>query len=173
MNTVVVNGISFTNCNVGQPSTDSQQQELLAQGTGLDYVMASAQCGQPLNVNLPAGATPVTAFLYVEYQNGAAVAPKTTQIQINGYGTGAGTSTGAVTYANWVQTWYSVRYPVSPASLMIGANTVNTSGNGDTCKGLGLMVHYKDPAQRGGHRGRAIRLALRRERPNRLWVSPL
>ncbi len=147
MNTVVVNGISFTNCGIGQPSADSQKQELLAQGTGLDYVMASAQCGQPLNINLPAGATPVTAFLYVEYNNMSAEAPKTTQIQINGYGTGTGTAAGAVTYANWVQTWYSVRYSVSPASLMIGANTVNTSGNGDTCKGLGLMVLYKDPAQ--------------------------
>jgi hypothetical protein len=89
--TVVVNGITYTNCSISQPSSNSETQAILAQGTGLDYTMVSANCGSALTVTLPPGATPVTAYLYVEYNNGGAdVAANTTAIQFNGSNTGTG-----------------------------------------------------------------------------------
>src|SRR5208337_3709919 len=98
-----------------------QNQELLAQGTGLDYTMVSTNCGSPITVTLPPGATPVTAFLYVQYNSMSDVPANTVAINFNGFGTGTGTTTGQpVSYVGWTQTWYSERYAISPGILTGG-----------------------------------------------------
>ena len=155
MPTSVVNGVSYSNCTVNQPSPYSENQELLASGTGLDYTMTSTNCGSPLTVTLPPGATPVTAFLYVEYQNSSYVTGNTTAVQFNNFATGTGTTTGApVSYAGWTQTWYSERYPINPGALTGGgaggsqvAYSESTAANTDSCQGVGLMVLYTNPAE--------------------------
>ncbi len=151
---VLAGPVTYSSCTVNPPSTYSLQQSLVAQGTGLDYVMTSANAGSTLLVTLPPGATPVTAFLYVEYNNMAFVAPNTTPILFNGTSIGPGTAAGAVSYASWIQTWYNVRYGLNPSLLTAGgtngsqtAYTANTSANPDTCEGLAVMVLYTDPSQ--------------------------
>ena len=154
---VTVNGITYASgCTASQVSTANQQtQSVVAEGTGLDYKMVSANCGSPLVVTLPAGAIPVTAYLYVEYSNsGSDVPANTTPIQFNSQATGTGVSNGAVSYVGWTQTWYSIRYPITGASISGGGGagsqnsyTVNTGANSDGCKGLGLMVLYTNPAE--------------------------
>jgi hypothetical protein len=83
----------------------------------------------------------------VEYNDMADVAPNTTQVTVNTKGTGNGVSNGAVSYSPWTQTWYSIRYGVSPGSLNTGVNTIVTTANPDTCEGLGLIELYKNPAE--------------------------
>ncbi len=146
--------VSFPNCTITQPSTNSLQQSLVAEGTGLDYTLASAPVTGPVTVILPPGATPVTAFLYVEYNNGSQVAPNPVAITFNGSSTPTGTSLGAVTYTGYINTFYNIRYPIDPSTLTGGgasgsqtAYAINTSANTDICKGLGLLVLYTDPAQ--------------------------
>ena len=58
--------VTYSNCSVTQPSSYSQQQFITASGTGLNYAIATAQCGNPVTLNLPSGATPVTGFMWVQ-----------------------------------------------------------------------------------------------------------
>ncbi len=147
--------VSFANCSVSEPSPYSLQQSMVAQGTGLDYVISSAPYQAPISIALPPGSTPVTAFLYVEYNNsGADVVPNTTAINFNGSSTGTGISTGAVTYVGWTQTWYSVKYPINPSQITgggtLGSETaylLNVTSVPDYCQGYALLVVYTDPAQ--------------------------
>src|ERR1700734_1288198 len=64
--------ITYTTCTSGDPAPGySQLQQTVAYGVGLDYVVAGGNCGVPITVSLPAGAVPVTAIAYVEYDIGS------------------------------------------------------------------------------------------------------
>src|SRR5580698_9565443 len=55
-------------CASGNPAPGaSQTQQLVAEGVGLQETVVGGSCGSALTVTLPAGAVPVTAYLYVEY----------------------------------------------------------------------------------------------------------
>src|SRR5579871_2544615 len=150
--TTVVNGITFTSCGSGNPSPGySLAQNTVASGVGLDYAVASSPCGSPLTVNLPAGAVPVTAFAYVEYDiSGDSGAPNNSSINFSGHTSPAGAQAGApMTWTTFQNIYYNMRYSLSP-SWISGAGTstytISTSETG-TCAGQSLMVLYTNPAQ--------------------------
>ncbi len=145
-----------TGCASGDPAPGyAQTQQLVAEGVGLDEMVVGGTCGSALTATLPPGATPVTAFLYVEYNySGTNTAPAvTTGISFNGSTTPAGTvEGGAVTYSGFPNTWYNIRYPISPAMLggTVGANGgqyVYPVTPGGSCAGESLVLLYTNPAE--------------------------
>ncbi len=124
---------------------------MVMEGVGIDYTTAAGPCGSPLTVTLPSGATPVTSFLYVEYNAGSFVSGNPVAINFNGNTTPTGSIEGApVSYVGWTQTYYNVRYALNPSWISTAGQstyTVSTSANSDSCQGLALMVIYKNPSQ--------------------------
>lgn len=118
-------GIIYGTCPSSQPNSYAQQELLVAEGAGLDEVTAeSVGMGtQPITVTLPPGAAPVTAFLYVEYNDNNHVAANPVAVSFNGNSTGVGTVDGApVSYFNLSQnnTFYNIRYNINPTWLTMG-----------------------------------------------------
>jgi len=150
--TTVVNGITFTSCGSGNPSPGySLTQNSVAYGIGLDYAVASGPCGSPLTVSLPAGAVPVTAFAYVEYDIGSdSGGPNYSTINFSGHTTPAGTLAGApMTWTVYQNIYYNMRYSLSPSWISgsgTSTYTIATSESG-SCQGQSLMVLYTNPAE--------------------------
>lgn len=153
----VVNGITFASCSSGNPSPGySLSQNTVASGIGLDYAVAGGECGQPLTVTLPAGATPVTAYLYVEYDIGSDTGSlNNSAVGFGSNTTPAGVVDGApVTWTVFQNIYYNIRYGINPSWITGGGGggsqttyTVNTSANPNTCKGESLMVLYTNPTE--------------------------
>ncbi len=153
----MVNGITFASCSSGNPSPGySLSQNTVASGIGLDYAVAGGECGQPLTVTLPAGATPVTAYLYVEYDIGSDTGSlNNSAVGFGSNTTPAGVVDGApVTWTVFQNIYYNIRYGINPSWISGGGGggsqttyTVNTSANPNTCKGESLMVLYTNPTE--------------------------
>ncbi len=146
--------ITVASCASGNPAPGSSQtQQLVAEGVGLQETVVGGTCGQALTVTLPPGATPVTAFLYVEYDYGSNGAPPVlTGVSFNGSTTPAGTQEGAgVTYGGYANTFYNIRYPISTTLL---GGTAGAGGKqdvypitpGGSCVGESLVELYTNPA---------------------------
>lgn len=145
--------VSWTTCPAGSPSpgySQSQENNLVAEGVGLDYIVAGGECGQPLTYTLPPGAIPVTAFAYVEYDiGGNSGGPNYSAINFSGNASPAGVEVGPpVTWTVFQNIMYDMRYSLSPGWFTAGANsdTISTSEVGG-CAGQSVMVLYIDPSQ--------------------------
>ncbi|HJT24284.1 MAG TPA: hypothetical protein VJ873_06885, partial [bacterium] len=148
--------VTYTTCPSGNPSPGySLTQNTVAYGVGLDYAVASGACGSALTVTLPAGATPVTAFAYVEYDIGSNTgAPNNSTINFSGHTTPAGVLAGApMTWTTFPNIYYNMRYGINPTWITGGGGsgsqstyTISTSETG-SCKGQSLMVLYTNPAE--------------------------
>ncbi|HET9869000.1 MAG TPA: hypothetical protein VFR02_00685, partial [bacterium] len=129
---------------------------------GLDYTSGTAQCGQPVTVNMPPNAIPVTAFLYVEgygsgYPTGTPAPPLTgSTATFNGSGTGVGAAVqvGSPMNFDYYQSWDGARFGLDPSRITgIGGgpnqlkyNASFSLTNGYSCRTWTLVVLYDDPS---------------------------
>ena len=161
---------SVCNSNPAQPSGYAQKQEDVFYAPGLDYRIATVscpwttgnvQCQPTLSITLPAGAMPVTAFMWVEaYRwNGGVGEVITGNGVINGHNLGAVTPAGAtVPFSGWMD-WASGRWGVPTADIggpgttnytadfNTGFPDANNGSNRFTLRTFTIMVLFIDPAQ--------------------------
>ncbi|MGH7740140.1 MAG: hypothetical protein ACREL1_08345, partial [bacterium] len=137
-----------------QPSTYSMQQLGTFSDVGLNYVAATARCGNPVTVNLPPNAIPVTAYLYVEGQGGGEPAGTTppdltgTTATFNGHAISGAVPLGSPENFISYQSWDGARFAVPPGDISgIGAgpnqlfyNASFNLTNGYSCVSWTLVV---------------------------------
>jgi len=158
---------SLCNNNPAQPSAYAQKQESVFYAPGLDYRIATVscpwttgnvQCQPTLNITLPAGAMPVTAFMWVEayFWDGGNSQVITGNGVINGHNLGAVTPAGGtVPFSGWMD-WASGRWGISPTYIGAGSQNYTADfnpglgANGSnmfTMRTFTLMILFIDPAQ--------------------------
>ena len=147
--------ITYTTCPAGDPAPGySQLQQTVAYGVGLDYTVAGGNCGTPLTVTLPAGAVPVTAYAYVEYNiGGDSGAPNFNPINFSGHTPAAIEDGAPVTWTSYQNLWYNMQYDLNGswftgggAGGSVNTYTISTSETGG-CVGQSVLVLYTNPAE--------------------------